>query len=274
MVKNIFYWVAVFLLALMLQTANGFEERKTPSVSYNSYVHNYAHPLPSDYVYRTGRVFSPNLKKIFPPVGRVLAPLRRILSPILGEQKEAGVNVSKGEVLRHKVRNLTAQLLGNAGDEYGDNFVVTVSTFVNLNRLYQTSALGRYFSEQLITELQFAGVRVIDVRKSPGIMIRESYGEYGMSRDMEELSYVHASQVMIVGTYSIVDNQVFINARMLRNPDGMVLSSASLVFGLDSVSHGLLADEGMPVRTAAPVKVRQFPANQEMSNDDPVASAQ
>ncbi|MCK5544136.1 MAG: hypothetical protein KAI35_02895, partial [Desulfobulbaceae bacterium] len=104
-------------------------------------------------------------------------------------------------------------------------------------------------------------------RKSPGLMISESYGEYGMSRDMDELSYIHSSQAMLVGTYTFVEGEIFINARILRNPDGMVVSSASLVFGLDSLSEGLLADEGMPVRTAAPVSVRAFPVYRESVAD-------
>ena len=244
MVKNIFCLFTFFLMVTALHTANGAEKEKTSSPRYMCYVHNYPHPVPPDYVYRTGRVFSP-----------------KPLWTTINKQEEQAISVCKGAHLRFRVKELAAQLLGNAGDEYGDDFVLTVTTFVNLNNLYQTSAFGRYFSEQLISELQLAGVRVIDVRKTPGLMISESYGEYGMSRDMDELSYVHSSRAMLVGTYTFVDGEIFINARILGNPDGMVLSSASLVFGLDSVSGGLLADEGMPVRTADPVQVRAFPGH-------------
>ena len=250
MVKNILCWFTLFLLVPVLHTANGAEKGKISSPQYRSYVHNYPHPVPPDYVYRTGRIFSP----------------KSWLTTFDKQEKEA-IPVDKGAKLVFKVKELASQLLGNAGDEYGDDFVLTVTTFVNLNNLYQTSAFGRYFSEQLISELQLAGVRVIDIRKSPGLMISESYGEYGMSRDMDELSYIHSSQAMLVGTYTFVEGEIFINARILRNPDGMVVSSASLVFGLDSLSEGLLADEGMPVRTAAPVSVRAFPVYRESVAD-------
>jgi len=250
MVKNIFRWFTVVVLITTLNTASGAEKGETSSPDYGSYVHNYPHPLPPDYVYRTGRVFSP-----------------KSLQPALNQQEKDAVPSEKGAKLKYEVKELAGQLLGNAGVEYSDDFAMIVTTFVNLNHLYQTSAFGRYFSEQLISELQLAGVRVIDVRKSPGIMIRESYGEYGMSRDMDELSYIHSSQAMLVGTYTFVDNEIFINARILRNPDGMVLSSASLVFGMDSVSKGLLADEGMPVPAAAPIAVRAFSAHEKSVAD-------
>lgn len=216
---------------------------------YRSYFYNYPHAIPPDYVYRTGRLFSD-------PDGRMNTLMRE--RGISSSGRTATLSSGLAENLRLKIHLLAKQLLDNAAEDIADDYAVTVSTFVNLNRLYSTSSLGRYMAEQLINELQLAGVDVIEVRKTPGIMISEGHGEYGMSRDMDELSFVQYAQAMVAGTYTLTDREIFVNARLLNNGDGMVLSTASLVFAIDPVAQKLLMDEGMPARPGKPVKLRAF----------------
>lgn len=162
---------------------------------------------------------------------------------------------AEAEELRARTRELVRQLLQNASDGVADEFVLTVNSFVNLNSLYQTSSLGRYLGEQMIGELQAAGVEVIDVRKANSLMIRESSGEFGLSRDMDELSRTHGSQAMVVGTYTYAHGQILLNARVLRNTDGMVISHANLAFALDALTGQLLQDEALPPRRGGMVRI-------------------
>ena len=164
----------------------------------------------------------------------------------------------QGLELKLRIRELAHQLLANAREEIIDEVTVTVSTFVNLNHLYTTSGLGRYLAEQMMHELQAVGLDVVDVRMTPAMMISEGFGEYAMSRDMAELSYVHPGDAMLVGTYTVSNKEIFINARLLRNQDGMVLSGGSTVFELNRVSGGLLHDEGRPPRSGSKVRIRSF----------------
>jgi hypothetical protein len=75
---------------------------------------------------------------------------------------------------------------------------------------------------------------------------------------MNELSYIHNAQAMIVGTYTYADNQIMLNARLLRNRDGMVLSHASLTFELDPVTRQMLADESSPPKAPVAVRIKKF----------------
>ena len=68
----------------------------------------------------------------------------------------------------------------------------------------------------------------------------------------------HQAQAVISGTYTYVEDRIFVNVRLLRTSDGMVLSSGSLVIPLDSVTGGLLSDEGKPEQPGKPVQVRAF----------------
>lgn len=201
-----------------------------------------------DYLYRTAMVPEPPAEKT---LWDHLSFFAFKSEPEPGHEFPA----AEAEELRARTRELVRQLIQNAYAGIADEDVLTVNTFVNLNNLYKTSSLGRYLGEQTIGELQAAGMAVIDVRKSNSLMIREGYGEYGLSRDMEELSPTHGSQAMVVGTYSFAHGQILLNARILRNVDGMVLSHANLAFALDGLTGQMLKDEAMPPRRGGLVKM-------------------
>lgn len=223
------------------------------TVPQRSYYHNYPHAVPPDYAFRTERVFpSPEKKYLgFIP--------KKFVKKFFTSPQEKNTSAEQAEELATRVRELTSQILDNSQEDFVDEYAVSVSTFVNLNNLYKTSAFGRLLGEQMISELQRVGIDVIDVRKSPGIMIKEEYGEYGLSRDMNELSFVHPVQALIVGTYNQADGQVFVNARLLRNSDSKVLASGSMIIERNSVVERLLADEEMPAAdTGSTVQVKAY----------------
>lgn len=219
-----------------------------PLTGTSVYVVNSDQFDPPDYQYRTAK-----LKE--PPAEKRLWDYLSFFAIDLGAESDHEFPAVEAEELRARSRELAQQLIDNARESIGDNYVVTVNSFVNLNNLYKTCSLGRYLGEQMIGELQAAGVDVIDVRKSNSLMIRENLGEYGLSRDMRELSPRFASQAVVVGTYSYAGSQVIVNARVLRNSDGMVLSHANLAFALDGLTARLLKDEAMPPRRGGMVSV-------------------
>jgi len=196
------------------------------------YFYNYPHQVPPDYVYRTGRVWAPG--PLFP--GRQ------------GEAagKDAGkgkASINRGARLAGAVRGLADQLVSGGRDYLVDDYVVAVASFVNLNDLYSSSSLGRYLGEELIGDLHRAGVGVVDVRKTAGFLIRRQGGEYDLSRDLDELNPVQGAQAVVVGTYTHDERQVMINARLLRNTDNLVISTASMVLDIDGLVSSMLADE-------------------------------
>ncbi len=218
-----------------------------PVPAYRPYFYNYPHALPPDYVFRTARVFSPH----------------NLGLPLKGARDggAAGEDPGQGEALAAAVSGLTRTLLANAREDVLDEYVVAVSTFVNLDNLYATSSLGRFLGEQLLSELLQAGVEVVEVRKTPGLMIAEHHGEYALSRDMDELSFVQPAQATVVGTYAVTEQEVLLNVRLLRNEDNMVLSAATARLPMGSLTAGMLANESMPAVGAATsgVTVGKFP---------------
>jgi TolB-like protein len=160
--------------------------------------------------------------------------------------------------LKLRIRQLSHQLIDNVSENWLDESVLIVTTFVNLNDLYETSALGRLMSEQLIGELQRAGAEIIDARIATSLQISKGFGEYALSRDMSQLSYIHGAQTVVVGTYSVAAEEIVVNARLLQQEDGSVLSSASIVFPTDNLTSALLREPGKPVSEGSMVPVRSF----------------
>ena len=239
-----------------------FQERQKPSPAYRPYFYNYPHAIPPDYVFRTGRVFSPrNMSQSgLPAFGQTGG----------GQADGAG----QGAALHARISQMGKALIANASEVVADEYVVAVSTFVSLDNLYATSSLGRYLSEQLLSTLQQAGLEVIEVRKTPGMMVSPYHGEYALSRSMDEIGLVQGAQAVVVGTYAVAGQEVFINARLLRNDDNRVLSSASLVLPIDSMIANLLANESMPASTrTAQVSIRQFQEEGQVAPKPPVKKA-
>jgi len=259
--------VATFVLAddgqLPDATANGglFQERQRPTPSYRPYFYNYPHAIPADYVFRTARVFSPqNMSQSF--------------LPAFGSGQTGGSagSAGQGAALQAKINQLGKALIANASEVVADEYVVAVSTFVSLDNLYATSSLGRFLGEQLLSTLQQAGLEVIEVRKTPGMMVSPYHGEYALSRSMDEISLVQEAQAVVVGTYAVAGQEIFVNVRLLRNADNRVLSSASMVLPIDGMTANLLANESMPASTrTAQVKIRQFQEEGQVVAPEPSA---
>lgn len=160
--------------------------------------------------------------------------------------------------LRLRIHALTEQLLSGAAERVAGEYRVVVTTFVNLGRLYRTSSFGRVVSEMMIDDLRGAGVEVIDVRMAASLQIMEGFGEYGLSRDMDQLSYVHDAQAVVVGTYSFQEGEVMINARLLERNSGLVLSSSSLSLPGERLIVALLRDEATPHGPGIRLRIQNF----------------
>jgi TolB-like protein len=231
-------------LAALVVTGSSFA-----GTVYKEYSLDYPHPVTRDYMYRTPRVYQPGDQKHEP------ASLFDFLGP---EKKKTLIPAEAGTELSLRVRELVAELLATSREPVPGELHVAVATFVNLDQLYETSAMGRYLSEQMLHELQRAGVDVVDVRMMPSMKVSQGYGEYILSRDMGELNYVHDVDAVAAGTYTVAHGQIFLNGRLLAAQTGRILSSCSTVFDLDEVSAALLQRSGQPVASPASVRVQSY----------------
>jgi TolB-like protein len=164
------------------------------------------------------------------------------------ERFRQGIDGRQGEAdeLRLKIHSLAEELFMTIGDPDPESGVLAdgllVCTFVDLNDLYRASSFGRYVAEQLMNEFQRYSFPVLDMRKSRSVMVQEKRGEFGLSRDPNEIPASHSAGAMLTGTYLVGERDIMVNARILDNASGTLLSSATVVFPRNSLGELLLKD--------------------------------
>jgi TolB-like protein len=121
-----------------------------------------------------------------------------------------------------------------------DGMIICI--FVELKKLYRTSSFGRYLAEQLMGEFQRKKFIVSEIRKSSTVLIRPKYGEFGLSREPEEINTSVQAGAMLTGTYTITENHILVNAKIIDNRNSTLLSSAKMIFPRDHLSNILLSD--------------------------------
>lgn len=121
-----------------------------------------------------------------------------------------------------------------------NTFIVT--SFTNLNRLSETTSFGRLLAENTIHELQVRKWKVFDVRLTKDIIINEA-GEFSLSRDIKKIKEIYKVGGIVTGTYSVANDHVIVNARVIDIDTGLVASSAQLHMPVNWFTDALLFND-------------------------------
>jgi TolB-like protein len=105
----------------------------------------------------------------------------------------------------------------------GANLVA--ATFVNIIDLEDSAALGKLISEQISSRLTQLGYRMVELKLRNNIFIRERAGEFMLSRNVQDISAAHDAQAVIVGTYAVARDRVFVRASVVHPASNTVVSS-------------------------------------------------
>ena len=120
-----------------------------------------------------------------------------------------------------------------------------VASFVNINRLDQSSAFGRIVSEQIASRFAQNGYKIIEMKlRDRSVYIKEAKGEFLLSRDLKAISKMHNASVVIVGTYAEGYDTVYVSARMVLTSNSEVVSSSDRAIRMDFASMKALLRDG------------------------------
>jgi TolB-like protein len=124
--------------------------------------------------------------------------------------------------------DLARQLMANRQDgrKSGERLILT--TFVNLDDLYETSGFGRTLTEALSTSLFKQGFGVAEIRKAPGLYVKSKSGELTLTRDATLIAQKQEAQAIVAGTYSLTPTTVIVNVRMIDAGSSDVMSVGAL----------------------------------------------
>ena len=115
------------------------------------------------------------------------------------------------------------------------------ATFVDINNLEISSGLGRVIGEQIGSRFAQQGFTVIEIKMRNNIFVAEGTGELMLSRSIREISQSHNAAAVIAGTYAVARQSVYVNARLIRATDNLVLAAYDYVLPYGPDAKALVA---------------------------------
>ncbi len=103
---------------------------------------------------------------------------------------------------------------------------ILVASFVHIDDLTKSSTFGRLIADQLAAGLVKQGYNVVEMKlRQEGVFIEEGAGEFLLSRELKAISAQHEATAVLVGTYAVGRDVVYVNARLVAVEDNSILSA-------------------------------------------------
>ncbi len=144
---------------------------------------------------------------------------------------------SKADGLNGKIRDVAYKLTDSLRAFERTEKNIAIATFVDLDDLTNTSAFGRYVSEQLLSELHIIGFNVRELRQRVNYILVPKKGELALTRNSAEALRNFQVDVIVVGSYSIVGHEVVVNTRMISVDSSRVVSVGRMIVKLAYRQH-------------------------------------
>lgn len=109
---------------------------------------------------------------------------------------------------------------------------VVVTTFVPVGRYEKAEAFGRLCSEQMMMRLAEKNFIVLEIRKTPAILVRDKNGFFAISERLKHINKNIDTDLLLVGTYALVRGELMINAMLIHAETSQVLSSATTTINI------------------------------------------
>lgn len=124
-----------------------------------------------------------------------------------------------------------------------DRAPLLTATFVNINSLEDSSALGRIMAEHFASRFAQQGFTMIEMKMRNNIFIKEGGGEFVLSRAVRELSQAHDASAVVTGVYAIGRTSTYVTVRLIRATDNLILASYDYTLPLGPNVKALLASQ-------------------------------
>lgn len=119
---------------------------------------------------------------------------------------------------------------------------VIVLSIVNMNQLNKTSAFGRLISEQLSARMSQLKYNVVELKIRNDILVKNNQGEFLLTREIRDIADSVNAQAVLVGTYAENTNDVYINLKIVRPSNNVVLAGYSYAIPKAANIKGMLYD--------------------------------
>jgi hypothetical protein len=148
--------------------------------------------------------------------------------------------------------------------------VALPTSFVDQNDFNSSSPLGRYLAEGLIYEFSQRGFPVREYRTDGSIAMRAGLGETTLARKGAIATAKGKNNALLIGAYHQDPDVIFVNARLVRSSDGIVLRTGQIMLTPNAVTLRMAnaGPDGMPL-SASVASASKKPKAGEMIYPEP-----
>lgn len=128
-----------------------------------------------------------------------------------------------------KCRELADQMLATMPNDALQGFVAMPTSFVDQNNTSRSSPLGRLMGEALFYEFNQRGFPTREYRLTGHISVEGGRDDLALAANQIVPTKGQKWAALVVGTYYVDKDATFVNARLVRASDGLVLRTGQLV---------------------------------------------
>jgi len=169
-----------------------------------------------------------------PALGLVLLCLLSACQAVQSRLGPVGDDNIAGEAAR------SASRLMRAGGGFNPDHVLIVTSFADVDRLGQSSRFGRMMGQHTAAAITEQGFNVVEILLSDTIYVDAAQGEFLLTRDVARLASNHEADAVVVGTYAVAHDRVYVTTKLVRASDAVVLAADNFELSLGPNLRGLL----------------------------------
>lgn len=109
-----------------------------------------------------------------------------------------------------------------------------IATIVNIDDLNNSSTFGRLVSEQVSARFSQAGYSMVEMKFRDFVYMKQDQGELLLTREIKDVAKNHNAQAVVVGTYALSNEDVFVNLKVIQPSTNIVLAVHDYTFPMDA----------------------------------------
>lgn len=172
--------------------------------------------------------------------------------------------------LKLKCRELADQMLATVPNDALKGFVAMPTSFVNESNTSQSSPLGRLMAEAMFYEFNQRGFPTREYRLTGNISVVGGKNDLALAANQVVPTKDQKWAALIVGTYYVDRDATFVNVRLVRASDGLVLRTGQLVLENTPVVARMGSATGSDNTFGlSPISSALYPASDPYSSSGP-----
>lgn len=165
--------------------------------------------------------------------------------------KDMQMNVTTQKSLESTIASLATQMMQNR--KMDSNRPVLITSFVRLDNFKKTTEFGRVVGESMINEMSSRGFNIIEFRGQMAVSVNAD-GEYFITRNHSKMNQRVINSYVVVGTYSRQYGKIMLNARVMDNATGQIITTARSTYEHELRDDCVIFKDCKPPRTIKIIK--------------------